>query len=120
MVSGFRNFFLGPYYTRIQSYRIRKNIDIANLYKNPSEYLASLSQDSDIILTVLFQDQFVIKNSLLLTLVPCYKFPSLRYSHLIDSIIRYVENWSDIVQTRICIKIVRITGFGYRKTKCLG
>jgi len=35
---------------------IRENLDVANPYKLSSEYLASLSQDCDVILAVLFQD----------------------------------------------------------------
>ena len=62
MVSGFKNFFLWTLlHADAMAKGFEKNLDIANLYKFPSEYLASFSQDGDVILSVLFQDQFVIK-----------------------------------------------------------
>ena len=82
----------------------RENLDVADLVKHASENLTRLSQYGEVIPTVLFKDSSLIKNLVLLAVMPRHEFPSLRFTHLVQS--------SDIV-------ILRIPRFGYRKPESL-
>ena len=85
---------------------LEENLDVADLDKLPSEYLTRLSQDGDVILTILFQDTSVIKNIVLLTLILRHEFPSLRLTHLVRSEICDIREGSYIVQ--ICLGIEKM------------
>ena len=82
---------------------LEKNLNVADFIKVPSENLTCLSENGDVILTVLFQESCIIKNPVLLTLIPHHEFPSFRLTHLVHPKICNVRKWFYIVQ--ICFVI---------------
>jgi hypothetical protein len=70
---------------RADGERLEENFDVTVLYKLPPEYLAGLSQDSDVILTVLLQVASVVKHLVLMTVVPPHEFTPLGMTHLVRS-----------------------------------
>jgi hypothetical protein len=74
-----------------------------------AEYLASLPQHSDVILTVLFQHALVVEQSALPLLVPRQESFLLRTTQVVINIVILIGHRTDIVEIRLRVKIMGVT-----------